>query len=244
MVLVRAQTLRGPNHAPWEEVFQVVCQARALLEWRGTYRVTSDAVEMVPKFSLDAGREYLVRINVVSLHPRRTDPHFESRVSLPATTATPTTRVRAIYPSSSLWPENILRFYLHSSSPMSGTSAIGHVRLLDDSGAEFEGCSRSMSISGTRNTRRTVFFDPGRVKRGIKPNVEMGRALIAGRKYAIVVSPSWRDAQGKPLAQEFRHAFTAAPAVEAPLIRRRGPSRRLSQGTRDPVVVRFPLGPR
>jgi hypothetical protein len=165
-----------------------------------------------------------------------------ARVTLARSAAQPTTRVTAIYPSSSLWPENTLRFYLHFSAPMSGTSAIGHVRLVDDGGAEVREALLEVDVDlwNKEYTRRTVFFDPGRVKRGIKPNVDLGRALIAGRKYAIVVSTSWRDAQGQSLAQEFRHAFTAAPPVEAPLDPAAWSIAAPSQGTRDPILVRFP----
>ncbi|HUR19281.1 MAG TPA: hypothetical protein VMZ90_00645 [Vicinamibacterales bacterium] len=234
--------LRTGNRAPWEAIFQVSVPGSGPVAIAGDYRVTSDAVEMVPKFSLDPGREYLVTINAVSLRPPRTDPRFETRVRLPETTATPATRVTAIYPSSSTWPENILRFYLHFSSPMSGTSAIGHVRLVDERGVEVPDALLEVDVDlwNREYTRRTVFFDPGRVKRGIRPNVEMGRALTAGRTYAIVVDTSWRDAHGQPLAQAFRHAFTAAPAVEAPLDPAAWSITAPSQGTRNPVIVGFP----
>ena len=36
-------------------------------------------------------------------------------------------------------------------------------------------------------TRFTVFFDPGRVKHGILPNKQMGRALKVGRSYTLLV---------------------------------------------------------
>ncbi len=234
--------LRAGNRPPWEEMFQVSVPGAGAIGVAGTYRVTPDAVEMVPTFSLDPGREYLVKINVVGLRPPRTNPRFEGRVRLPATHATPSTRISSIYPSSSTWPENILRFYLHFSSPMSGTSAIGHVRLVDENGAEIPDALLEVDVDlwSSDYTRRTVFFDPGRVKRGIKPNRELGRALAAGRKYAIVVDTSWRDALGQPLSQEFRHAFTAASPVEAPLDPAAWSIVPPPQGTRDPVLVRFP----
>ena len=47
------------------------------------------------------------------------------------------------------------------------------------------------------HTRYTVFFDPGRVKRGILPNRDMGRALVAGRQYTLEVNADWPDAQGR-----------------------------------------------
>ena len=66
-------------------------------------------------------------------------------------------------------------------------------------------------------TRYTLFFDPGRVKTGIRPNDEMGRALVNGRRYTLVVDADWRDAYGRPLAAPFRHEFRAGPAIETAL---------------------------
>jgi hypothetical protein len=234
--------LRGGNHAPWEEIFQVSVPGAGPIGVAGSYRVTKDAVEMVPKFGLDPGREYVVTVNTVSFRPTRTNPRFESRVRVDAATGTPSTRVTAIYPSSSTWPENTLRFYLHFSAPMAGTSAIGHVRLIDDKGVEVRDALLEVDVDlwNTEYTRRTVFFDPGRVKRGIRPNKELGRALVAGRKYAIVVSTSWRDAKGQPLTEEFRHDFLAGPPIEAPVEPSAWAITAPSQGTRDPLVVRFP----
>ena len=230
------------NPSTWEGLVRVSVSGAKDIAIAGTSRVTQDAVEMVPQFSLDPGREYVVRVDGSRLPVPRPGGVTETRVTLARTTSQPTTRVTAIYPSSSVWPENTLRFYLHFSAPMSGTSAIGHVRLVDAGGAEVREALLEVDVDlwNKEYTRRTVFFDPGRVKRGIKPNVELGRALIAGRKYAIVVSTSWLDAQGQPLAQEFRHAFTAAPPVEAPLDPAAWSIAAPSQGTRDSIVVRFP----
>ena len=208
----------------------------------GDYQIGPDAVEIRPKFSLDPGREYLVKVNASTLLSQRQPQTFETRVTMPASLATAATRVSAIYPSSSTWPDNILRFYLHFSAPMSGTSAIGHVRLVDDKGVEVKDALLEVDVDlwDSGYTRRTVFFDPGRVKRGIRPNVELGRALITGRQYAIVVGTSWRDAKGQPLAQEFRHEFIAGPAVEAPVEPSAWSITAPGQGTRDPLTVKFP----
>ena len=235
------QALRQ-NPSSWEGLVRVSLPGSKDIAIAATPRVTLDAVELVPQFQLDSGREYLVQIDPSRLPAPRASGVTETRVSLARSTSQPTTRVTAIYPSSSTWPENILRFYLHFSAPMSGTSAVGHVRLVDDTGAEVPEALLEVDVDlwNTEYTRRTVFFDPGRVKRGIKPNVEMGRALTAGRKYAIVVSTSWRDAQGQPLTQEYRHAFTAGPAVEVPLEPTAWSIATPQQGTREPVVIRFP----
>ena len=45
-----------------------------------------------------------------------------------------TTLVTAVYPSAQVLPENLLRFYIHFSAPMSRGEAYRHVRLLDAAG--------------------------------------------------------------------------------------------------------------
>jgi hypothetical protein len=236
------QALRQRPASTWQDVVRVSLPASPEVAIAGAYRITADAVEMQPSFALDPGREYLVRVDGSRLPMPRTGSPVEKRIAPAPSTSTSSTRVTAIYPSSSTWPENILRFYLHFSAPMSGTSAIGHVRLVDAGGAEVRDSLLEVDVDlwNTGYTRRTVFFDPGRVKQGIRPNVELGRALIAGRKYAIVVSTSWRDAQGQPLAQEFRHEFTAAPPIDAAVDPSSWSITSPAQGTREPVVVKFP----
>jgi hypothetical protein len=124
--------------------------------------------------------------------------------------------VSAIHPSAGAWPENLLRFYIHFSAPMSRASSVGFVRLVDDRGAEVKDALLEMDVDlwNDDRTRCTVFFDPGRVKRGIRPNRELGRALRSGRRYAIVVDATWKDQWGQPLKAAFRHEFTAGPAIE------------------------------
>jgi hypothetical protein len=116
------------------------------------------------------------------------------------------------------------------------------VRLEDEDGREVTEALLPLDLDlwNADLTRYTVFFDPGRVKRGIRPNLELGRALIAGRRYTIVVDADWRDAAGRPLASAFRHVFTAGPeetrAID-PAAWRLTPPRR---GTHQPLVVEFP----
>ncbi len=66
-------------------------------------------------------------------------------------------------------------------------------------------------------TRYTVFFDPGRQKRGIAPIADMGRSLTAGKSYTLVVDAEWRDGEGLPLKQPYRRTFKVGPPDEKPL---------------------------
>ncbi len=207
-----------------------------------TYTVTDTGVDLVPVYPLDPGRTYLVQVDATRLPVPRQAPTLIKKFTLPAADARPPTRVVSISPSATTWPENTLRFYLHFSSAMSGTSAVGHVRLVDAANVDIPDVLLDVDVDlwNTDYTRRTVFFDPGRVKRDIRPNRELGRALVAGRRYAIVVSTMWKDAAGQPLAEEFRHTFTAGAPVEQPIDPKAWTIGAVRRGTQEPLVVRFP----
>ncbi len=66
-------------------------------------------------------------------------------------------------------------------------------------------------------TRYTVFFDPGRQKRGIAPIADMGRSLTEGKSYTLVIDAEWRDGNGLPLKQPYRRTFKVGPPDEKPL---------------------------
>jgi hypothetical protein len=150
--------------------------------------------------------------------------------------------VDRVYPSGELVPENQLRLYVTFSAPMGMKGGLDYVQLLDGDGrvvkdpflpvaAEFWNADR---------TRFTLFFDPGRVKRGIRPNQEMGRPLVAGRSYTLVVRRDWPDAQGLPLKEDFRRTFRVGPADTKPIDPAMWDVRSPAAGGREPLVVTFP----
>jgi hypothetical protein len=208
----------------------------------GRYQVTDEALVFHPAFAADPGRAYVVRVDTSHAPLGRADGVFETILTLPAAEPTAPTTVTGLWPAAPVWPENLLRFYIHFSAPMSRTSAAGRVHLEDDAGREVTKAILPMDLDLWNGDLRryTVFFDPGRVKRGIQPNLELGRAMVAGRRYAIVVDAGWRDAHGKPLQASFRHVFTAAPeetrAID-PSAWRVAPPR---AGSRDALTLEFP----
>ena len=210
----------------------------------GRYVASREALEFHPRFPFDPGRQYSVRFDPTCLPAPRAASAVETTVGLPARAPTPPTSVTAVSPSGDVWPSNLLRFYVHFSAPMSRTDGVEFVTLFDDAGRQITGALLPSAIDfwNAERTRYTVFFDPGRVKRGILPNRTLGRALEPGRHYEIVVDASWRDEQGRALAQTYRRSFRAGPPIEQPLSMtdwRVTPPR---SGTTDPLVVKFPHG--
>jgi hypothetical protein len=88
--------------------------------------------------------------------------------------------------------------------------------------------------------RFTLFFDPGRVKRELGPSLEMGPALTEGKRYTLLIDNKWIDAEGNPLKEEFRKAFTVGPPARKPLDLDRWKIIRPPSATVEPVVVEFP----
>ncbi len=208
----------------------------------GAYAVTDAAVRFTPSFPFDPGARYRVAVDTGTL-PGGSPGLTTAIVGRPAQVVTaPQATVTSVAPGGDVLPENVLRLYLHFSAPMGRRGGGGHVRLLDEHGREVVDPFLPLEAelwNGDR-TRYTLFFDPGRVKTGIRPNDEMGRALVKGRRYTLVVDPDWRDAYGRPLSAPFRHEFRAGPAIEAaldPLLWKVNPPR---GGSRDPLIVSFP----
>jgi hypothetical protein len=226
----------------WQALLAVTVKGAEGVPVVGRYVATGGALEFHPRFPFDPGRAYAIAFNPGRLPQPRDSPTVSVAVSLPGETPQASTRIDAIYPSAHVWPANVLRVYLHFSGPMSHMSSVGRVRLLDEDGIEVTDALLPVDADLWNDdlTRHTVFFDPGRAKRGILPNRELGRALIPGRRYAIVVSTDWLDAHGQPLAEAFRHEFEVGPPVERALDMGDWQVASPRAGTTDPLVVRFP----
>ena len=203
----------------------------------GDYRVEGDTLRFRPMFPFDPGREYVVRLDVSP----DTIVTIVTTVSLPARDIAPTTVVRKIYPTTDTLPENQLKFYIHFSAPMAGGDGLQFVKLLDENGDEVVDPFLPLGNAfWARDYRRyTVFFDPGRVKRGILPNEQMGRPILDGHRYTLVIDRQWRDAEGVSLAGPYRKEFIAGPPDETPIDPEAWTIHPPRAGTREPLVVDF-----
>jgi hypothetical protein len=210
----------------------------------GHYSVADNALRFTPMYPLDPGRQYHVRFDPAHLPGAAGvggSPIVASVVQ-PAEHTTPSTVVARVYPTSDVVPENLLRMYIEFSGPMGRPSGVEHMKLLDENGKEIPGAFLPLDYEfwSPDHTRFTAFFDPGRVKAGILPNQQMGRALNAGRSVTLVISPEWRDQHGLPLKEEFRRVLHVGPAADKPLDTASWSIQPPSVGRRDGVVVTFP----
>lgn len=122
------------------------------------------------------------------------------------------TRVVAVRAGGGDVPSNLLRLYVELSAPMEPGSAYEHVHLIDGDGKEIHDAFLVLreELWSPDHRRLTLLFDPGRLKRGIRANVEMGPPLVAGRRYRLVIDSLWRDARNLPLRGAFRQELRVA----------------------------------
>jgi hypothetical protein len=228
----------------WSALFRVAVddQAPGML---GDYSVAGGALRFTPLYPLDPGREYRARFDPARLPGADGSgaPAIVATVGVPAQHTTPSTVVTRVYPTGDVVPENLLRMYVEFSGPMGRASGVPYLKLLDESGKEIAGAFLPLDYEfwSPDHTRFTAFLDPGRVKDGILPNKQMGRALDPGRSVTLVISSTWRDEHGLPLKEEFRRTLRVGPAAQKPLDtaswRIQPPP---AAGRREGLVVTFP----
>jgi hypothetical protein len=227
----------------WADVLRVTVDAAAP-PMLGRHEVASGTLRFLPEFPLDAGRRYHVRFD----GPRvpgwdgTEAAVLETTVGRPAAALKPSTVVARVYPSGDTVPANMLRMYLEFSAPMGRPSGVEFIHLLDHDGKEIAGAVLPLDYEfwSPDHTRFTVFFDPGRVKKGILPNQQMGRPLEAGRSVTLVVDEAWRDANGLPLKEGFRRQFRVVPPEEKPLETAGWRFHTPPAGSRAAMVATFP----
>jgi hypothetical protein len=241
----------APNSDQWASLLRVTVsgvesddpgERPAML---GAYSLLDRAVRFTPQFPLDPGQAYDVVFNPVGLPVRggtwRSLRRVKLRIPIPVSGRQARTRVVEVYPTSEVIPENQLRLYILFSAPMGLGGVLDHVRLIEDTGQVLDDPFLPLDVNlwDENQTRFTLLFDPGRVKRGILPHEEMGRSLAAGRKYTLLVDSDWRDAAGQPLASAFHREFRVGPPEERAINPADWQMERPAAGTRDPLAVSF-----
>lgn len=65
-------------------------------------------------------------------------------------------------------------------------------------------------------TRLTVPIDPGRIKRHVATNVELGPALLEGQNYTLEIEPGWPSADGHSILPGFAKKRHGRPFAVQP----------------------------
>ena len=139
--------------------------------------------------------------------------HLRFRMPDPPDSAGP--KVIGVSPAARALPANLLRFYVHFSRPMRPVDVHEHVRLLAADGRSVHDAFVVVrqGLWDRARQRLTLIVHPGRIKRGVGPNMTQGPVLRPGRRYRLVIDRRLRDAEGTPLDADFTHGFDVKPAI-------------------------------
>lgn len=209
----------------------------------GQYSIESDRLRFVPQFPLESGIRYraVYRPSQLPENAASESADVTSIFQLPDRISIPTTFVKAIYPSTDVVPENLLKFYIHFSASMSRGDIYDHIHLFDGQGREVRlpFLEIDEELWGSEMTRLTLFIDPGRIKRGVLPLEEVGPSLVEGGSYTLEIDHRWLDGNGNPLKEAYRKRFRVGPPDRRPPDQADWKIQTPKSGARDPLKVIF-----
>jgi len=208
----------------------------------GSYRIVDGVLRFEPRFPLAVGVRYRAVFDPSKLPGGREGKPVTAEFHQPKPAARATAVVQHVYPSRNKLPENQLKFYVHFSAPMTKGGSYRHVQLLGANGKPVENPFLELDeeLWDPDGKRFTLYLDPGRIKRGLKPREEVGPVLEEGKSYTLVIDKQWTDAEGNPLRESFRKSFTVGPPDDEAIDPKTWKLAAPLAGSRSPLVVRLP----
>ena len=180
----------------------------------GRFLVQDGAVWFVPRFPFADGVSYSLLFKSAG-DAAGADVR---EIRRPPAEASPNTEVVAVYPTAAELPVNLLRVYVHFSAPMSEGWAARAMRVSrEDTGQALEDVflPPEPELWDAQRMRLTMLLDPGRIKRGLVPNLEFGYPLVEGTAVRIAIDPAFRDAAGQPLRAGAERSYRIGPALRS-----------------------------
>jgi hypothetical protein len=202
----------------------------------GEFTVAGDALRFTPRFPFIQGLGYSLLVRLGD------GPGFQEwRIRHPALLGPPTTRVTAIYPTAQELPFNLLKFYVHFSSPMSAGRVLRSISVRRaDNGEPLEDVFVVMEELWDPERRRlTLLLDPGRIKRGLAPHEESGYPLAEGVGIVLTINASFRDAYGRPLVEKAERRYAIGAALRTRVNPKKWRIRNPRAGSQEMLLIDF-----
>ena len=213
--LTKLDELSALNEEQLQRLFVVRVQsasdANSIPALLGTHSVTDSELQFVSRFPLSTSVKYRVELSARLTGDNDSELVFASRgkpLSSPPT-------VQAIYPTTDVLPENLLKFYIHFSEPMCRGEAYKRIHLMHEK-IEIQDPFLELGeeLWDVEQTRFTLFIHPGRIKHGVKPREDSGLPMTDGKEYSLEIDETWLGADSQPLAAKHVKKFRVVAADE------------------------------
>ena len=196
----------------------------------GRWTFTDQRAQFLAAVPLSSGHSYVIRSHLINL-----DTIDIPRLNLPAP------KVLAIYPSSEKVPENLLKIHVAFDREMSDLPSSKYVSMTDSEGDTLKQFFLQLApeLWSEDHKTLTLWLDPGRIKRGLGPNLTHGSPLRAGKNYRLQISAAWPDAHGVPLGQVYQKMYLVVGADRTILDPSQWQLDIPRPGSLDPLLIRF-----
>ena len=208
----------------------------------GRFRLVDTDLRFVPHFPFETGIPYQAVFDPGVLRACDTTAVVTLAFSLSRQTSEKPLKVEQMFPSGDDIPENLLRFYVCFSHPMERGSAEREVRLLGPDDHPVADALYRPPVELWDSSKRvlTILLDPGRLKRGVGPNRELGPPLASGRAYTLVVGEGMTDRFGRRLGAPVLKRFTVSAAIREPVDFAGWTLQPPEACSRNPIIIEFP----
>lgn len=193
-------------------------------------------ISFLPRFPLDPETKLKILIGPPEA------PIIEHDYQIPGKTNSPKPTVAAIYPTSNKLPANVLKFYLHFSAPMQKGNIYRHFSIVDSQTGkqvELPFLELEQELWSRDGLRLTLFFDPGRIKRGLKPREELGPVFEHERNYEFRIAGKWKSDVGVPLGKDVVKKFRVIEEDNQTPQLEKWALKLPPSGSREPLIVSF-----
>lgn len=212
----------------------------------GVYTWHGNSLSFKPSFNFADGQQYHIVFDCQTLfilagnNQKDNVKILELTFTIPKENFSPT-YIETVHPQADALPENMLRMYISFSGPMMPGEAYEHIKLVTENGIPVDKAFLVIDheLWDAERKRFTLLFDPGRIKRGIQSQVDLGSPLQAGQTYRLIIDSAWRDVHRNPLSKNYSKSFTVTPAERHRLDMDDWKITPPTAGTRDELLIMF-----
>ncbi len=169
----------------------------------GRTKITNTETRFTPKVPFDWNQAYTAIYN-------STIEHFT--IELPSDYKH--LKVISVYPSSKLVPANILKWYVRFSKPVNEASIYDHLHFITKKGDTLSNATLFLKnpLISEQGKLLTIWVEPGRQKRELKPNQKLGTVFVPEKEYTLAISKTIKDQSGIPMNKSFQNTFMISEA--------------------------------
>ncbi len=119
-------------------------------------------------------------------------------------------QVEVLYPNASVLPANFLKWYIQFSKPVNPSKIYDHIYLIntsDNTKVDRALLPLETPLLSEDGKLLTLWIEPGRQKRDLGPNRELGEVLILNKSYTLIIDKELKDTQGIAMQEKYMHSF-------------------------------------